>query len=266
MQDYRQSQKDLDKSRREAFRKWKEEQARIGEENRKNGVVTKPMVSYVNVHSDKVTEEDLPVNSSYRTRPGIVPLSHSSRPVQETEDNLYLYGANVNGGEEQATNASTGGTPNSHNGRSGGASKPPPALPEPELAMGESEATAAATTGSGEVDWNPEVDAMLAKLVRKNAFDFEAVAVNLQKKLAKKAPGADTAFVSAESCRLRWCGLDYLRYKKTAVESPTSKTKQEGGEANKSKAEANPSPRKDAPPLPAAIAAALGETDLDELD
>ena len=50
------------------------------------------MVSYVNINKDEVRDEDLPV--SFRKK-GVVPLSHSSRSVAGTEENLALYGGNV---------------------------------------------------------------------------------------------------------------------------------------------------------------------------
>lgn len=271
--DYRQSKKDLEKSRREAFRKWKDEQARIGEENRKNGVVVKPMVSYVNVHSDAVTEEDLP--SSFR-RPGIVPLSHSSRPVAETEENLHLYGANVGGSQATRNNggaaAASASLPQPEDGDLGGASKADaPALPKAADADADEEdlpPPLSKKTTEPDTTWTAEIDGMLAKLVRKHAFDFDAVAVALQaklaKKLAKRQEGpVDTSFATSEACRLRWCGLDYLVYKKHAVESP--KSKDVSDKTSAATASPSTSARK-TPPLPAAIAAALGETNMDELD
>jgi len=261
VKDYRQSVRDKENERRESFRKWKAEQAQIGEANRKAGIVTKPMVSYVNVNSDRVTSDDFPPNSHY-VRAGIVPLSHNSRPVASTEDNIALYGANTGDVPLPAPKSSAapklpaasaaedeGGAARTDDGD---ADDVPPALPK---AQAQDEASAETSAGgkASPSDWNDEIDELLAKLVRKHAFDFAAVAKALKKKL-KKRGGGD--FVTDESCRLRWCGLDYLRYKQTAVESPR-KADSEQNNAGENVVE---------PILPAAILDLPAETDMDELD
>merc|ERR1712070_1020724 len=95
VKDYRKSQKERDQERRRKFREWKAEQIKIGEKNRKAGILPKKMVSYVNINSDAVTAADFPQNSSFVKNGIVVPLSHNSRPVAGTEDNIALYGANV---------------------------------------------------------------------------------------------------------------------------------------------------------------------------
>ena len=92
------------------------------------------------------------------------------------------------------------------------------------------------------------------------AFDFDAVAIAMRKKLVKMGT-KNTEFVDATSCRLRWCGLDYLRYKQTVVESPTKSPTSSSQTEEPAKAE-----KHSAPPLPAEVVAALGETNMDELD
>ena len=304
VKDHRQSLRDKEKERRESFRKWKQEQAELGEANRRAGVVPRKMVSYVNVNSDAVTAADFPPNSEYIRR-GIVPLSHNSRPVTADEENLGLYGANT-------ADLPTPGGGAKNDSNAGGDDDQPPPLPGAQVqsaeqvsgggtAANEQESSAVPASSANTAppkknitDWTDDVDAWLAKLVRKHAFDFAKVASALKKKIQKRngtvavssvegevdgAASNDSNegdaggdFVTGESCRLRWCGLDYLRYKKKVIESPQregdvrrSNDSNDGGAA-KSESAAG------APGLPAAAASGVAvsiaalETDMDELD
>merc|ERR1712032_1070315 len=91
-------------------------------------------------------------------------------------------------------------------------------------------AKAAAIAASAEKstnEWTEETQMRLAVLVRSKKFDFEAVA---------KALGAEIKRpdLTADQCRLKWCSLDWEKYKKKCgLERPAAKKPPASNKADK---------------------------------
>merc|ERR1719198_1648179 len=77
--------------------------------------------------------------------------------------------------------------------------------------------TNATRTETSTNKWTEETQMQLANLVRSKQFDFEAVAKSL-------AAEINWTNLTADECRLKWCSLDWEKYKKTSgLERPAAK-------------------------------------------
>jgi len=150
------------------------------------------------------------------------------------------------------------------------------------------DAAAAASTDTSSTqscEWTEDTQMRLAALVRNKKFDFEAVA----KCLAEEMKWTN---LTADACRLKWCSLDWAKYKnKSGLERPSSSQKspaEKGIAAPKAESankipqeatvtESEPDPVETAqPPVPPPTSTAsvgeeadllcFEETDMDELD
>jgi len=148
--------------------------------------------------------------------------------------------------------------------------------------VAETDATRTETSTS---KWTEETQMQLANLVRTKQFDFEAVAKSLASEI-------NWPNLTADECRLKWCSLDWEKYKKKCgLERPASqkapastiveqKPDTSSSTALKTDAEASATGSEAEPgearppvppptaPVPASVETDLGfeETDMDELD
>lgn len=137
-------------------------------------------------------------------------------------------------------------------------------------------AALAASAEKSTNEWTEETQMRLAVLVRSKKFDFEAVA---------KALGAEIKRpdLTADQCRLKWCSLDWEKYKKKCgLERPAAQKPPATNKADKipvkaavTVADLEVDAETALPPVPPVAAAAVTaepeldfveETDMDELD